>query len=151
MTEHDPEHLPSGRVGPPGSEEHRVRTGDDAVVLLMWITLSRVAEGGVIQRGGNYRDGDAPLPPYLAASVPTLLTEGLLAVADPDPAGWHQLILTEAGQSRHEQLGRCGQRGSALQPEGTSLPVRVPGAHLHPLLCRPPSWAGPSTRAGGQV
>lgn len=113
MTEHDPDHLPSGRVGPPGSEEHRVCAGDDAVVLLMWITLSRVADGRVIQRGADFRDGDAPLPPYLAASVPALLTEGLLAVADPDPdrAGWHQLILTEVGQSRYEQLGRCGAGG----------------------------------------
>ncbi len=86
-------------------------TGDDAAVLLMWITLSRVADGRVIQRGAEFRDGDAPLPPYLAVAVPTLLTEGLLTVADPDPAGWHQLILTEAGQSQHEQLGRCGAGG----------------------------------------
>ncbi len=43
------------------------------------------------------------------------------------------------------------QRGSTLQPEGTSLPVRVPGAHLHPRLRRPPSGAGPSSRAGSQA
>ena len=43
------------------------------------------------------------------------------------------------------------QRGSTLHPEGTCLPRRVPGAHLHPLLRRPPSWAGPSARAGSTV
>ncbi len=38
-----------------------------------------------------------------------------------------------------------------LQTEGTSLPVRVPGTHLHPLLRRPQSWVGPSDRAGSQA
>ncbi len=44
---------------------------------------------------------------------------------------------------------RRHQRGSALHPEGTNLPMRVPGAHLHPLLRRPPSGTGPSSRVGG--
>ena len=87
-------------------------TCDDAVVLLMWITLSRVADGHVIQRDGVYLDGNAPLPPYLAVAVPTLLTDGSLAVADPNPAGWQQLILTEAGQSRYEELRRRAARGA---------------------------------------
>lgn len=88
-----------------------VSYSDDAVILLAWITLSRVAEGSVTQQGENYFDGDAVLPLYLVVAVTTLRTEGLLAVADPDRAGWHQLVLTEAGQSRHEQLGRCGAGG----------------------------------------
>jgi hypothetical protein len=88
-----------------------VSHSDDAVVLLAWITLSRVAEGSVIKQGENYLDGGAPLPPYLATPITTLLTEGLLAVADADPAGWCQVILTEAGQIHHEQLRRRGARG----------------------------------------
>lgn len=79
-----------------------VSHSDDAVLLLMWITLSRVADGSVIKQGETYLDKGAPLPPYLAASVPTLLTEGLLAVADPDPAGCQQLTLTAAGYNRYE-------------------------------------------------
>ena len=43
------------------------------------------------------------------------------------------------------------QRGSTLQPEGTSLPHRVTGTHMHPRLRRPPSWSGPSGRAGSQA
>ncbi len=85
-----------------------VSHSDNAVLLLTWITLSRVADGSVIKQGETYLDGGAPLPPYLVASVPTLLTEGLLAVADPDPAGCHQLTLTAAGHNRYEELRRRG-------------------------------------------
>lgn len=88
-----------------------VSHSDDAVVLLAWITLSRVADGAVTKQGENYLDGGAPLPPYLAVPVATLLTEGLLGVADADPAGWHPVVLTEAGQIRHEHLRRRGARG----------------------------------------
>ncbi|MGH3695055.1 MAG: hypothetical protein ACRDRX_13890 [Pseudonocardiaceae bacterium] len=84
---------------------------DDAVVLLAWITLSRVAEGTVAKQGESYLDGGAPLPPYLVVSVSTLLTEGLLAVADADPAGWCPVILTESGRTRREQLRRRGAGG----------------------------------------
>lgn len=35
--------------------------------------------------------------------------------------------------------------------QGTSLPVRVPGAHLHPGLRRPTSCVGPDLRAGGEA
>lgn len=88
-----------------------VSHSDDVVVLLTWITLSRVAEGSVTQQGENYLDGGAPLPPYLVVAVTTLLTEGLLTVAETDPAGGQQLVLTEAGQRRHEQLRRRGSGG----------------------------------------
>lgn len=81
---------------------------DDATDLLTWISLSRVADGSVSQQGDHYLDGDAPLPPYLVVPVSTLLTEGLLAVGDADPAGGRRVSLTEAGQSRHEQLRRRG-------------------------------------------
>lgn len=84
---------------------------DDATDSLRWITLSRLAEGNLTRQGEHDLDGGTPLPPYLIAPVLTLLTEGLLAVADPDPAGWQQVAVTEAGQNRHEQLGRYGAGG----------------------------------------
>ncbi len=54
---------------------------------------------------------------------------------------------TDHGRPAHQHH----QRGSTLPPESTSLPVRIPGTHLHPLLRRPPSWAAPSDRAGSQA
>jgi hypothetical protein len=39
------------------------------------------------------------------------------------------------------------RRRSILPPEHISLPVRLPGQHLHPQLRRL-SWDGPSDRAG---
>lgn len=42
------------------------------------------------------------------------------------------------------------RRRSALPPEHISLPVRLPGQHLHPQLgCS--SWDGPSGQAGSNV
>lgn len=111
MTDTISDHVLLDESSPSAPEEHRVSTCDGGGVLLVWITLSRVAEGRVTKQGGCYLDGDVPLPPYLAASVPTLLTEGSLAVADPDPAGWHQLTLTAAGQRRYEELRRRAARG----------------------------------------
>jgi hypothetical protein len=111
MTEHDLDHLLPDGSRPPGPEEHRVSTCDDAAVLLAWITLSRVADGHVTTQDGHYLDGDIPLPPYLAASVPTLFTEGSLTLADLDSAGWQQLTLTDAGQIRYEELRRRAARG----------------------------------------
>ncbi len=87
---------------------------DDAADLLTWITLSRVAEGSVTQQGDHYLYVGAPLAPCLAAPVTTLLTEGLLTVADADPAGSRPVSLTEAGRTRHEQLGRRGAGGVGI-------------------------------------
>lgn len=42
------------------------------------------------------------------------------------------------------------RRRSALPPEHISLPVRLPGQHLHPQLRRS-SWDGPSGRAGSNA
>ncbi len=42
------------------------------------------------------------------------------------------------------------RRRSTLHPERISLPVRLPGEHLHPQLRRP-SWGGPCSRAGGSA
>jgi hypothetical protein len=42
------------------------------------------------------------------------------------------------------------QRRSTLRTERTSLPVRLPGEHLHPQLRRS-SWDGPSGRAGSSA
>lgn len=210
---------------PPGRPTDSTPMG--GAVLLAWITFSRVAEGSVTKQGDHYLDWGAPLPPYLAAPLMTLLADGSLVLLDADQTGCQRVTVTEVGQIRHQQLGRCGaggvdgpvmvvdgdvrlcrdavvlddpgsdlraagagdvrlpassvepvvgltcavrvaglsdpdtgqnppayqwqQRGSSLQPEGTSLPVRVPGAHLHPQLRRPPSWAGPSNRARGQA
>ncbi len=88
-----------------------VSYSDDAVVLLAWITLSRVAEGSVTQQGENYLDGDAALPPYLVVPVTTLLTEGLLAVAEAGPSVGRPVVLTEAGRIGREQLRRRGAGG----------------------------------------
>ncbi len=71
---------------------------DDATDLLTWITLSRVADGSVTQQGDHYLDAGAPLPPYLVTPITTLLTDGLLAVADADPTGGRPVILTVAGR-----------------------------------------------------
>ena len=42
------------------------------------------------------------------------------------------------------------QRWSTLRPERTSLPVRLPGEHMHPQLRRS-SWDGPSGRGGSSA
>ena len=42
------------------------------------------------------------------------------------------------------------RRRSILPPEHISLPVRLPGQHLHPQLRRS-SWDGPSRRAGSNA
>lgn len=92
-------------------EEQLVSDRDDAAVLLSWITLSRVADGCVTQQGDRYLDAGAPLPPYLAAPIAALLTEGCLALADPDPTGCRRVNITEAGRVRHDQLCRRAVRG----------------------------------------
>ncbi len=71
----------------------------------------------------------------------------LLATGDSLPpvwtaiCGYHipgaQFEALDPGMSRACQ-GCQQQRWSALHPEPISLPVRLPGAHLHPQLRRPP-------------
>lgn len=194
--------------------------------LVDWMALSRVHNGAVVRSRGDYLDGGAPIPRYLLPELlyDVLLRVGLITLGRLDHLGRETVSLTEAGQTRHEQLGHRGgpggghpvmvddgdvrfpqdagvlddlgadshvagardvrlpassvepvagltcasrvdrlsdhdadrgrsarQRGSILQPEGTSLPVRIPGTHLHPRLRRPASWVAPSTRAGSQA
>ncbi len=107
MTDTIPDHVPLDESSPSAPEEHRVSTCDDAAVLLVWITLSRVAEGSVTKQGGRYLDGDVPLPPYLAASVPTLLTEGRWP--------WRIRIRPGGNSSASPQQDRAGMRSFAAE------------------------------------
>ncbi|MGH3694657.1 MAG: hypothetical protein ACRDRX_11855 [Pseudonocardiaceae bacterium] len=90
---------------------------DDATDLLTWITLSRVADGSLTQTAASPSRAIAtsmeahPCHPILVVPITTLLTEGLLAVSDADPAGGQQLAITESGRTRHEQLRRRGAGG----------------------------------------
>lgn len=90
---------------------HPVSDREDGAVLLTWITLNRAAEGSVTQQDDRFLDWGAPLPPDLAVPLTTLITEGLLALADPEPTGCRRVTVTEAGRVRHDQLLRRTARG----------------------------------------
>ncbi|MGH3695056.1 MAG: hypothetical protein ACRDRX_13895 [Pseudonocardiaceae bacterium] len=75
--------------------------------------------------------------------LPANSVEPVVGVA---PALWvARLSNPDADQGRPVHQHR--QWGSAIPSEGTSLPLRLPGTHLHPQLRRPQSAAGPSPRA----
>jgi hypothetical protein len=68
--------------------------------------------------------------------------------------GLNSRVLAAAKFGRYPDCGRPApqhqQRRRTLRPERTSLPVRLPGEHLHPQLWRS-SGDGPSGRAGSST
>ncbi|MGH3966444.1 MAG: hypothetical protein ACRDRY_24905 [Pseudonocardiaceae bacterium] len=129
--------------------------------FLASLVLQRVHRGEVAKSGDHYSDRGCPIPSYLTEAFDELADGGLLALAEQDPLGLRRISLTDPGTARYVQLSapprravlrvpdpqfpRCpvpSSRGTASLVEHVSLPARSPGAHLHPLLRRPPVASG---------
>ena len=71
-----------------------------------------------------------------------------------EPADWLSPGVVQVSENRPDGgrwAARHQQRWRTPAPDRMRLPVRVPGAHLHPQLRRISSWAGSSGRAGISV
>lgn len=79
-------------------------TADADPDLLAWIVLSRVNDGGVTRQGDDYFDRDVLAPDYLAGPFTELTDSGSLALADSDPTGRQQVMITDTGHARYGQL-----------------------------------------------
>lgn len=128
------------------------------------LALQRAHRGEMAKLGDHYVDRRWPMPLFLAGAFEELVDAGLLALADPDGHGFQQVTLTDAGCIRYAQLqgtprrtelpvpdpqfsittpagrrlSRPGDERGLAGPAVSQLPVRSPGAHLHPLLRRVP-------------
>ncbi len=72
--------------------------------LLAWIVLSRVHDGGVTRQHGTISIAANPHRIYLSGPFARLTDTGSLPLADPDPTGRQQVMITDAGRTRYAQL-----------------------------------------------
>ncbi|MGH3941124.1 MAG: hypothetical protein ACRDTG_21290 [Pseudonocardiaceae bacterium] len=72
--------------------------------LLAWLALRRVRGGAVANAGSYYLDHGLPVPAYLADPLAELAENGLVALADADPAGLRRATITPTGQARYTAL-----------------------------------------------
>jgi hypothetical protein len=113
------------------------------------LEVARPSAVGVVNTGV-----DVPLGLHevaRAAGAPSVR----LPLSSVEPVyGQNPHVLAAAKFGRYPDRGRPAphhqQRRSTLRPEHISLPVRLPGEHLHPQLRRS-SWVGPSGRAGSSA
>lgn len=118
--------------------------------------LQRAERGPVVIRDDRESrrevpgDLDARADPKAAGAPSLRLPASSVERAD----GLRPDLLVATVSDHHFDRGRPGprhpQRWTTLQPEHASLPVRLPGQHLHPLLRRP-RWDGSSGRAGSSA
>jgi hypothetical protein len=117
--------------------------------MVRGLEVARPSAGSVV-----YTEVDVPLGLHAVArtaGAPSVR----LSLSRVEPVyGLNSRVLAAAKFGRYPDRGRPApqhqQRRRTLRPERTSLPVRLPGEHLHPQLWRS-SGDGPSGRAGSSA
>jgi hypothetical protein len=111
------------------------------------LEVTRPLAAGIVRSGGDVPLG---LPSVAKAADASRVRLPLSSVEpvyglDPHVVGKVNHYLDYGRPAPQHQ-----RRRSALPPEHISLPVRLPGQHLHPQLRRS-LWDGPSGRAGSNA
>lgn len=110
--------------------------------------MTRPLAAGVVHSGGDVPLGLHAVARAAGASSVRLPLSSVEPVYGLVP---HVLVGKVNGYPDHGcPAPQHQRRRSALPSEHISLPVRLPGQHLHPQLRRS-SWDGPSGRAGSNA
>lgn len=124
--------------------------------FLVSVALRRVRHGGVSRVGGGFHWRGSPMAPGLLLEVyEQLLSDGLLAAAEPDEYGTQRVSLTQAGQSRYVALVQAQRANLTGLPPTTveSMAIESPAGHRSSSALAPPGGqpepdlgSGPVTR-----